>query len=560
MKKMFLGILLSLSLSMFGQTAKDQNLKIGKNIELFGDVCRYLQALYVDSIDADTMGTEGINAMLSTLDPYTMYVPAQEQSRFDALYKGKYAGVGAMIQRNFKEDAMMIWEPYEQMPAHLAGLKRGDVILAIDDESMIGKSSEYVSNHLRGDAGTPLTVKIKRMSTGKVMKVKLVRKTIQMPAISYTGVRNGIGYIGLTQFTEGCAREIRTRMQRMRREGVKAWVLDLRGNGGGLENEAVELVNIFIPQGKLVVTNKARYQRMTEEFKTKSAPLDTITPLVVLVNDNTASASEITSGALQDYDRAVIMGEPTFGKGLVQTTVPLGYNAMLKLTTAKYYIPSGRCIQRVRYKHASGGYRTMVPDSLTQVFYTKNGRAVRDGNGIRPDVKVEADTIADVTYALFRGADSTNVVAQFETDYVAKHPTIAPARSFLISDEDYARFKELVLSSGFKYDMATGRYLKQLKELAAAEGYLDRAKDEFEALEKKLSHDLAHDLDHHKDEIKRMLSSDIATCYYFQSGSTENMLYTDKVYEAAEKLLGDTEAYTRLLQPQPKDDKESDGK
>ena len=550
MKKLLFPLLLLLALPLSAQTEKQHNFKIAKNLELFNDVYRYLDAMYVDTLDADTIIPMGINAMLSAMDPYTEFYPEENKKDFQQMVAGKYAGIGAIIHHNYKLDRTVIWEPYEGMPAAEAGLKRGDIILSIDDESMIGKSDDYVSSHLRGEPGTSFVLKIKRPTTGKTMKFKITRRAIQMPTIDYAGVKDSIGYISLNGFTENCARDIRNYVIDMRKQGVKGLVLDLRDNGGGLEDEAVKLVNIFIPRGKVVVTNRGQLKRMTVEFRTTTEPVDTVMPVVVLVNGNTASASEITCGALQDYDRAVIMGQRTFGKGIVQSTVPLQYNSMLKLTTGKYYIPSGRCIQAIRYTHGRGGkWQEEVPDSLAKVFHTANGREVLDNKGIKPDVEIKPDSLANITAALFSLIDSTNTVPEFEQQYVAKHPTIAPAGEFELSDADYEEFKQLVLKNKFKYDMYTERYLKELKKLAQFEGYYDDAKEEFAALEKKLAHNIGHDLDYHKEEIKNMLASEIVACYYFQRGVEENGLRHDKVYKEAVRLINHPAEYSKLLQP-----------
>ena len=510
MKKLLFPLLLLLALPLSAQTEKQHNFKIAKNLELFNDVYRYLDAMYVDTLDADTIIPMGINAMLSAMDPYTEFYPEENKKDFQQMVAGKYAGIGAIIHHNYKLDRTVIWEPYEGMPAAEAGLKRGDIIL----------------------------------------KMKITRRAIQMPTIDYAGVKDSIGYISLNGFTENCARDIRNYVIDMRKQGVKGLVLDLRDNGGGLEDEAVKLVNIFIPRGKVVVTNRGQLKRMTVEFRTTTEPVDTVMPVVVLVNGNTASASEITCGALQDYDRAIIMGQRTFGKGIVQSTVPLQYNSMLKLTTGKYYIPSGRCIQAIRYTHGRGGkWQEEVPDSLAKVFHTANGREVLDNKGIKPDVEIKPDSLANITAALFSLIDSTNTVPEFEQQYVAKHPTIAPAGEFELSDADYEEFKQLVLKNKFKYDMYTERYLKELKKLAQFEGYYDDAKEEFAALEKKLAHNIGHDLDYHKEEIKNMLASEIVACYYFQRGVEENGLRHDKVYKEAVRLINHPAEYSKLLQP-----------
>ena len=554
MKKLIIPLLLLLALPLTAQTEKQHNFKIAKNLELFNDVYRYLDAMYVDTLDADTIIPMGINAMLSTMDPYTEFFPEENKKDFQQMIAGKYAGIGAIIHHNYKLDCTVIWEPYAGMPAAMVGLRRGDIILSIDDESMKGKTDDYVSSHLRGEPGTSFMLKVKRPSTGKTMKFKITRRAIQMPAIDYAGVKDSIGYVSLNKFTENCARDIRNHVIDMRKQGIKGLVLDLRDNGGGLEDEAVKLVNIFIPRDRVVVTNRGQLKRMSQEFRTTTEPVDTVMPVVVLVNGNTASSSEITSGALQDYDRAVIMGQRTYGKGIVQSTVPLQYNATLKLTTGKYYIPSGRCIQAIRYTHGRGGkWEEEVPDSLAKVFHTANGREVLDSKGIKPDVEVVPDSVSNIATAIFSLIDATNTVADYEIQYVAKHPTIAPAGEFELSDADYEEFKAMVLRNGFKYDMYTERYLKELKKLAKFEGYYEDSKEEFDALEKKLAHNVAHDLNYHKEEIKDMLAADIVACYYYQSGVEENALRHDKTYKEAVRLINNPAEYRKLLQPKRKE-------
>ena len=435
------------------------------------------------------------------------------------------------------------------MPADEAGLKKGDIILSIDDSLMTDKSVSYVSDHLRGDPGTSFILKIERPTTGKKMKMKITRRTIQTPAVTYYGIQQGgVGYLSLRQFTEGCAKEVRRAFIEMKEQGIRGFVLDLRSNGGGSESEAVDIVNMFVPMGELIVSNRGKLARSNHDYITKVEPIDTVMPLVVLVDDMTASASEITSGALQDLDRAVIVGTRTYGKGLVQMSVELPYNGSLKLTTDKYYIPSGRCIQAINYRHSRGGYTEHIPDSLTQVFHTKGGREVRDGGGIKPDIEVKPDSLPNIAYYLATsGMDSTEVMLKYEIDYIKRHPTIAPPSQFQLSDADYAEFKQRVLKSGFKYDPETERYMDNLIKLAKFEGYYDEAKDDFDRLQQKLTHNLDHDLDYHKDTIKKLLETDIVAAYYYQRGAAENGLRTDKVMKEALQLIQDTERYRGIL-------------
>ena len=537
--------------SAMAQTESDHNFEVKKNLDVFNAIYKNLDMIYVDTLDAAEVIGTGIKSMLRSLDPYTEYYPEENMKDLKEIYTGKFAGIGALIRYNTKIKRVVIDEPYEGMPADKAGLRKGDIILAIDDSSMVDKNVSYVSSHLRGDPGSSFVLKIQRPTTGKKMQMKVTRKTIQTPSVPYYGLRPGnIGYLHLRQFTEGCAKEVRNAMIEMKEKGMKGLVLDLRGNGGGSESEAVDIVNLFVPKGKLIVSNRGKLKRSNIDYYTKSEPLDTVMPVVVLVGESTASASEITSGALQDLDRAVILGTRTYGKGLVQTSVDLPYNGSLKLTSNKYYIPSGRCIQAINYKHAQGGYTEHIPDSLTKVFHTAHGREVRDGGGIMPDVVVQPDSLPNIAYYLASsGTDSTEVMFDYEVDYIARHATIPPADDFEISDAEYEEFKQRVLASGFTYDHESEKYLKQLIRLAKFEGYYDGAKEEFEQLEKKLQHNLSHDLDFNKEQLKKILANDIVAAYYYQRGAIANSLRGDKQMEEATRLINTPEEYGKILRP-----------
>ena len=548
MKRLFLHLLVLLSIPVMAQQ-KDHNFDVAKNLDVLNVIYKHLDMMYVDTLDANEVLGNGIRAMLRSLDPYTVYYTADDMKDLRELRTGTYAGVGSVIRKNLKDNRVIISEPYEGMPAAEAGLKRGDVILAIDDEDMSDKDVSYVSDHLRGDAGTSFMIKILRPSTGKTMKMKLTRRAIQMPSVPFYGMRpGGIGYINLNSFTEGSARDVRRAVLELRRQGMRGLVLDLRGNGGGSEQEAVNIVNMFVPKGQLIVSNRSKLQQMNRDYKTTVEPIDTVMPLVVLVDDDTASASEITSGALQDLDRAVILGTRTYGKGLVQVTMDLPYNGSLKLTTSKYYIPSGRCIQAINYKHARGGYVEHVPDSLTRVFYTQGGREVRDGGGIKPDVELKADSMTNLV-ANLAYLDSAEVMLNYELDYVAKHPTIAPAASFKLTDADYEEFKQRVLKSNFKYDRSTETYLDNLEKLARFEGYYDDARTDFENLRAKLKHNVAKDLDYNKQTLMQLLANNIVHNYYYQRGTIENSFLWDKQLREAERLINTPEEYEKILRP-----------
>lgn len=556
MKKLF--IVFCLWILAFGGAAvaqnnsdKDHNFKVAKNLETFSAIYKYLDLMYVDTLNADEVVGNGINYMLHSLDPYTVYYPEDKVKDLDLMISGKYAGIGAVIRYNFAIKNTIIDQPYENMPASEAGLKKGDIILAIGDSSMVGKDVSYVSNRLRGDAGSRFVLTIKRPSTGKKMKFKITRRSIQLPAVPYYGLQDdGVGYLNLNSFTTDCSKDVRRAFLDMKKQGMKSLVLDLRNNGGGSLQEAINIVNMFVPKGITLVKTIGKIERANKEYKTTVEPIDTVMPIVVLVNDETASASEITSGSLQDLDRAVILGTRTYGKGLVQVSMDLPYNANLKLTTSKYYILSGRCIQAINYKHSNGGYTEHVPDSLTRVFHTADGREVRDGGGIKPDIEVQPDSLPNIAFYLTSsGRDSSEVMLNWELKYLSTHPTIAPAKNFVISDADYADFKQAVLKSGFKYDRESKKYLEGLVKLARFEGYYDDAKPEFDALEKKLNHNIAKDLDYNKQTLKQLLTSDLVSAYYYQRGSMENSLQFDKQWKRAVELLKDPAAYKKILQP-----------
>lgn len=548
--------LLTMSLAAQAQKNKDHNFEVGKHLDIFNQVYKNLELLYVDTLSPkETIGT-GINAMLRSLDPYTEYYAQDETKNLRMMLTGKYAGIGALIRQHQKLKRIVIDEPYANMPAAEVGLKKGDVILSIDDSMMTDKTVSYVSEHLRGEPGTSFLLKVMRPSTGKLMSFKITRRNIKLPELPYYGIKEGdVGYINFNSFTEGCAKDMRRALIDLKKQGAKSLVLDLRGNGGGSEQEAVDILNLWLPKGITVVENRGKFKHASKEYKTRVEPLDTVMPIVVLVNGETASASEITSGAIQDLDRGIILGTRTYGKGLVQIPIDLPYNTNMKVTTSKYYIPSGRCIQAINYKKGSGGYREHIPDSLTKVFFTRNGREVRDGGGIKPDVEVKGDTIPNIAFYLSAsGQDSTEVMFDYVVEYIAQHPTIAPAAEFHISDADWQAFKERVIKSGFTYDPVSKKQFAELVKTAKFEGYYDDAKPAFDELEKKLNHDVAFGLDRNEETIRRILESEIISAYYYQAGAIEASLNYDKQLKEAIRLLKNPEEYKKLLAPQkPKD-------
>ena len=556
MRSLMLTALMAVAMPILAQNTSDHNFRVAKNLDIFNAIYRNLDLMYVDSLDADkTIGT-AIRSMMRSLDPYTDYFPEDKAAEYKQMMTGKYAGIGSIKSYSFTRKRVIINEPYEGMPAAEAGLKKGDIILSIDGESMAEKSTAYVSDHLRGEPGTTMVMKIERPSTGKKMTVKVQRKAIQMPYLPYYGMqKDGIGYINYNQYVENSAKDVRRAFIDLKKQGMKGLVLDLRNNGGGSVQEALQILNMFLPKGKHLLSMKGKVKNANSSYNTTVEPIDTVMPIVVLVNEATASASEITSGALQDYDRAVIMGTRTYGKGLVQIpNVSLPYNGKLKLTTAKYYIPSGRCIQALRYKHTDNGYvAENVPDSLTHEFRTAAGRIVRDGGGIKPDIEVKPDSLPNIAFYLSR-VDTTDILLNYEIDYIAAHPTVASPKDFELSDADYEQFKQRVIKSGFTYDQVSEKILKELENLARFEGYYDDAKPEFEALRQKLKHNIAKDLDYpyNKQKIKEMIAADIMAAYYFEKGSLENSLRNDKQFAEAARLLGNPEEYQKLLQPKKK--------
>lgn len=527
---------------------KNHNFNVAKNIDVFTNIYQSLDMMYVDTLDANQVIGNGIEAMLNSLDPYTVYYTQEKEEELSTMITGKYAGIGALIKYNNQIKNVVIDQPYANTPSALAGLQKGDIILAIDNLSMAGKDNSFVSNHLRGTAGTTFQLKVKRPVSGKVFTVKITRKSIQLPAVPYYGMRpNNIAYINLSSFTEGCSYDVRKAFIELREKGAKGLVLDLRDNGGGSLSEAVKIVNMFVPKGITLVKTKGKIARANSEYKTTEEPIDTIMPIVVLVNENTASASEITAGSLQDLDRGVVLGAKTFGKGLVQQVVQVPYGGSLKLTSGKYYIPSGRCIQALKYKHAKGERAEALPDSLVKTFYTLNKREVKDGGGIMPDVKVKGDSVPNIALYLASFRDSNEVMFNYELDYIAKHASIASPETFHLTDADYEEFKQRVIKSGFKYDGETAKLLKSLEQLARFEGYYDLSKEQFNALKDKLQHNVAHDLEYNKAFIKELLEGDIVRAYYYQGGGIAYSLTKDVFFKRATELLTNTKEYNNIL-------------
>ena len=525
----------------------ERNFNISKHLDIFHSVFRELDLCYVDTLDVAKVVDAGIQAMVSSLDPYTVYYPEEEDEDLKMMITGKYAGVGAIIRYHKRHNRVVIVEPYEGMPALDAGLRAGDVLLSIDGEDLEGLPVDKVSDMLRGEPQTQLTVRFKREGVAdSLMEVKLTRANIALPAVPYyTLLSDSTGYIILNSFTENCARDVRLALVELRNQGARGLILDLRGNGGGSLSEAVDIAGLFVSKGTEVVSTKGKIAQAAQTFKTQREPLDLHIPLVVLVDGQSASASEIVAGAMQDLDRGIILGRRTYGKGLVQAVRNLPYNASLKVTTSKYYTPSGRCVQAIDYaRRGEDGSVERIPDSLTTVYYTRAGRPVRDGGGITPDIEVQAERLPNLLYYLA----NEDVLFDFATQYYRTHPTIATAHDFAIDDSLYAAFKECVKASGFTYDRGSEKALEALKEIAKFEGYMDAASAEFAALEKKLNHDLDRDFDYFEKDIKLLLADEIVTRYYYQRGSIIQAVKSDSTLHRAQQLLNDKAAYTKLLE------------
>lgn len=571
MKRILLGLSLLVGVLSAGVAQTNHKLEVGKNLDIFNALYSNLDLFYVDTLNPSQTMTAAINGMLRSLDPYTEYYPEEEAKKLEMMLTGKYAGIGALVKYHTRLKHVVIDEPYAGMPAAEVGLKKGDIILSIDDSLMSGKRVDYVSSRLRGDAGTSFLLKVRRPSTGKEMKFKITRRNIKLPELPYYGMVTPpataegtaagadamkIGYINLNQFTEGCAKEVRRAYVDLKKQGAEALVFDLRSNGGGSESEAVDIVNLWVSQGQTVVENRGKVAQASRTYKTRLEPVDTVMPIAVLVNGESASASEITSGALQDLDRAIIIGTRTYGKGLVQVPLDLPYNSNVKITTSKYYIPSGRCIQAVNYSkrraesgEREAGYMERLPDSLTHVFYTRGGREVRDGGGIKPDVEVKDDTMPNIAYYLSAGGlDSTEVMFDYVVDYIAAHETIAPARDFHLTDADWEQFKQRVVESGFTYDPMSRKHFDELVKAAKYEGYYDDAQDAFDALGERLKHDVATDMEKHRATIQQMIELDIIAAYYYQAGAIEAGLAYDKQLQEAVRLLQSPDEYRKTLE------------
>lgn len=560
-RKMLAGaFIVMLGMGMTSFKEDDRNFQISKNLDIFNSIFKELDMFYVDTVNAEKMIQTGVEGMLSLTDPYTEYYPEEEVSSLKEMTTGKYGGIGAAIRYYEAKDRIAVVEPTEGMPAAEAGVKAGDIILSVGGKEMVRgdmKPQEFsskVSEALRGEPGTSFVLKVLRplKNDSTVMEFKITRKNIRTNPVPYYGmVKDSIGYLALSSFTENSAKDFKKAFIELKQKGAKSLIIDLRDNGGGSLSEAVDIVNLYVPKGQEIVMTKGKVRQAQGSYKTQNEPVDTQIPLAVLVNGATASASEIVSGSLQDLDRAVVIGSRTFGKGLVQTIRPLPYNGTLKVTTSKYYIPSGRCIQAIDYaKKNVDGSVARTPDSLTTVFHTAAGREVRDGGGIRPDIEVKGDKIPNIVFYLM----NDDLIFDYATQYCWNHPTLASVDDFKLTDADYEAFKKLVKSRNFTYDRQSEKMLKSLKEIAEFEGYMTEAAEEFKALEKKLNHNLDRDLDYFAKPIKEYISQEIVTRYFYQRGAAMERLKDDTDLEEAIKVLQNPVRYREILSAPVKKD------
>lgn len=519
----------------------DKLFAIAKNLDIFASLVRELDSYYVDDIDPDHLIAVGINAMLEELDPYTEFIPEENSDDFRMLTTGEYGGVGALIGN--RTGVNMVLMPYQGFPAQVGGLRIGDQFLKVDTVDVTGKETSDISRLLKGPANTSVDVKVKRGED--TLTFNLTRRKIVISNVPYYGkIDDQTGYIKLTDFTTNAAADVRKALLDLKAQGITRLVLDVRDNPGGILKEAVEIVNLFIPKGKEVVRTIGKIENVNAVYKTTKSPVDKDIPIVVLINERSASAAEIVAGALQDYDRAVLIGRKTFGKGLVQTTVPLSYNSQVKLTTAKYYIPSGRCIQAIDYsKRDENGNSSSVPDSLRNEFTTKNGRIVLDGAGIEPDLKVESKSFAPITFSLV----ARNLIFKYGNEFYRKHETIASPRAFTIDDALYQDFVSWLEDKEYDYTTYVEKSLEDLNKYAQREPYFDEIKATIEELKKKVSHSKEQDLITHQDEIKEALREELVSRYYYQEGVVEASLINDMEIKKALAILGDQQQLRQIL-------------
>ncbi|MFN8438967.1 MAG: S41 family peptidase [Cytophagales bacterium] len=531
-------------ISSFKADSNSRYFEISRNLEIFNAVYKEVNEYYVDDINPTTFMKTGLDAMLSSLDPYTDYISEDDIEDYRTMSTGKYGGIGAVIgKRNDKTTVLM---PYEGFPAQVAGIKIGDEIVSIDGVDASSKNTNDVSKLLKGQQGTKVKVLIKRYGVEKPLEFELTRQQIKIANIPYYGmVNNEVGYVHLTDFTENAGNDVKSAVEKLKAQGMKYLIFDLRDNPGGLLKEAIEISNLFVPKDKLIVSTKGKAPEWNKEYHGRNNPIDLEIPIVVLISDHSASASEIVSGTLQDYDRAVLIGEKSFGKGLVQTTRPLVHNTQVKITCAKYYIPSGRCIQAIDYSHKKAdGTAEKIADSLKKEFKTVNtARKVYDGGGIEPDIKVTAKEAP----AIIGGLVHKGHIFDYATIYAAKHASIAPAKSFKITDEEYQDFVKWLNDKEYDYKNKIQKNLEELTENAKKEKYFEDIKSQLAQLNDKLGNNKANDLQKFKDEICDALKREIVSRYYLQKGIVEASFNSDEDVQEAIKVFSDMKKYNKIL-------------
>ena len=545
------GVLCTLIFSLFIQAKNndDAYFEVSKNLDIFATLFKELNTYYVDPIEPGKMVKTGIDAMLDDLDPYTNYITESDIEDYEFMTTGKYGGIGATMRR--KDDNILIGDVYENSPAQKAGLHPGDALIAIDNQQLKGKSSDDISLLLKGSPGTQLIIKVKDVYSGEITDKTVTRGEVEISSVPYAGFVGAdkkVAYVYLTQFTPGCAHLVRSALDSLKKiePNISGVVLDLRNNPGGLVDEAINLCNIFIDKDQLVVSTRGKVQEWDKEFKTAGSPWDTRIPLTILVNHSSASASEIVSGTMQDLDRGVIIGTRSYGKGLVQTTRPLGYNARLKLTTAKYYTPSGRCIQAIDYTHRNpDGSVGHVPDSLKKAYKTADGRTVLSGGGIEPDVQIADTPTSKLAIALY----TKGFIFDYATQYVKAHKTIPAADVFKLTPAEYSAFAGWLDGKDYAYKTETEIAYDSLQAVAGREKYFDAAKPEFAALKTKISHDKKLDLQKNEADVRRALESEIVSRYYYTRGRIMQGLQDDNDLKKALSILAQPAQYSAILQP-----------
>lgn len=528
----------------FQAVVGDISFELVKNLDIFTSVMKELNKNYVDEIQPGSLTKTAIDEMLKSLDPYTEFIPESDIEDYKLMTTGQYGGVGALIQK--LDSFVVVSDPYEGFPAYNAGLRAGDIILEVNGISIKGKSTQEVSEMLKGAPDTEVEITFKNIFDNNIKKVKLTRKEIKLPEVPYYGiVAPHIGYISLSSFTMNCSNTVKDALIKLKENdpNLQGLILDLRNNGGGLLNEAVNIINIFVPKNTEVVSTKGRLPEANRVYKTMQAPVDLEIPLCVLINENSASASEIVAGALQDLDRAVVIGEQSYGKGLVQNIVNLPYNSKLKVTIAKYYIPSGRCIQKIDYSDKTNGVGRQISSDEQKIYFTKNKRPVKDAGGILPDINVEVDSISAFTAAVYVGQH----IFKFATLYSIKHPTIANPDQFQLTDADYNEFIDYMKDKEIKYSSPLKMELDKLSKLAEEEKKLDLIKDDIELLKKKITLDNKDELMHYRDEITAILAPEIIGRYYYQKGRIQYQLRNDKFTDKAIKILSNKSEYQNIL-------------